>query len=716
MRKTLLSLASVLACGLVWADVGVPLAVCGSPENDLCRVMANSGYMFERFDSPESAIEGARTNGSVMFLADGYPDVRMVVDAAVWEHAMAKGLRVYVEYPQSLPGIALGEAQSTQWERVVVTGDAFGERLPKLRILMANGCRFLPVANVVTQPWLVAARVAGYDTAVFDLPERTYPILFEVPERKWIVATTKLSGFMTGRFAPTADWKTVWESILRRMAPEQSLTLKWKPDVRPAYGISDPLPSAVDKSAFAAVARWYHESRLLVDASRMPAVRELLLKNAETVPTPDANALSGDGSLGILEGYASAISWNGAQVQRLPLRADCNSESAMVLALDWRINGQEQSRSVATNLLDYVYSPSGMCGGARGNPKHPAYGLVAWGAISPLWEIANYGDDSARVILATAAAAASLQTDRWDEPILRALLANLRTTGTEGFRLERIDMPDLAKLGWKHYYDGSPVVIAPHYECFLWAAFLWAYQHTHYEPFLERTKKAIKTTMECYPAGWTWGNTVERAKMVLPLAWLVRVEDTPRHREWLKRISDDVIAQIQPCGALSERADKEASWGSPKSNEEYGTAETSLIQSNSDPASDQLYTTPFAFWGLHEAYAATGDASIKAAEDKLAEYLCRIQIRAEKYPYLNGAWFRAFDYGRWDYWSASGDIGWGAWCVESGWGTAWTGALLALRVQNTSFWDFTQSSTIGKHLDEVAKQMAQNDGGPWIEP
>lgn len=131
---------------------------------------------------------------------------------------------------------------------------------------------------------------------------------------------------------------------------------------------------------------------------------------------------------------------------------------------------------------------------------------------------------------------------------------------------------------------------------------------------------------------------------------------------------------------------------------------------------DQLYTTPFAFWGLHEAYAATGDTSIKAAEDKLAEYLCRIQIRSNKYPYLNGAWFRAFDYGRWDYWSASGDIGWGAWCVESGWGTAWTAALLALRTQDTSFWDFTQSSTIGSHMEDVLKQMAQNEGGPWEEP
>ena len=62
-----------------------------------------------------------------------------------------------------------------------------------------------------------------------------------------------------------------------------------------------------------------------------------------------------------------------------------------------------------------------------------------------------------------------------------------------------------------------------------------------------------------------------------------------------------------------------------------------------------LYTCNFALLGLHEAVAATGDPELKAAEDKLAEFLCRIQIRSERIPYLDGGWFRAFDYKQWDY-------------------------------------------------------------------
>ena len=64
---------------------------------------------------------------------------------------------------------------------------------------------------------------------------------------------------------------------------------------------------------------------------------------------------------------------------------------------------------------------------------------------------ANYGDDNARTLLATMAAAASLNTDTWDAPMLKALFANLRTTGRFGFRGDRIDMGPLERRGWKSY-------------------------------------------------------------------------------------------------------------------------------------------------------------------------------------------------------------------------------------------------------------------------
>ena len=96
---------------------------------------------------------------------------------------------------------------------------------------------------------------------------------------------------------------------------------------------------------------------------------------------------------------------------------------------------------------------------------------------------------------------------------------------------------------------------------------------------------------------------------------------------------------------------------------------------------------------------------LKRAEDQLAEYLCRIQTRSQKLPYLNGTWFRAFDDHRWEAWASSADIGWGAWSIESGWGQAWTAAVLALRDQGTTVWDFTAKSRVRDYFPKLMAQM-----------
>ena len=108
---------------------------------------------------------------------------------------------------------------------------------------------------------------------------------------------------------------------------------------------------------------------------------------------------------------------------------------------------------------------------------------------------------------------------------------------------------------------------------------------------------------------------------------------------------------------------------------------------------------------MHEAVGATSDPKLERAEDKFAEYLCRIQTRSKKLPSLNGTWFRPFDDRRWEAWASSADIGWGAWSIESGWGQAWTAALLALRDQKTTVWDFTSTSHVRDYFPKLRAQM-----------
>jgi hypothetical protein len=247
----------------------------------------------------------------------------------------------------------------------------------------------------------------------------------------------------------------------------------------------------------------------------------------------------------------------------------------------------------------------------------------------------------------------------------------------------------------------------------MWACYLWAYKQTGFDLFLKRAKTAIGMTIAAYPDKWIWTNGIqqERAKMLLPLAWLVRVEDTPEHREWLRKIANDLLASQDECGAIREELGEpgKGSFPPPSSNETYGIYETPLIQKNGDAVCDLLYTVDFAFLGLHEAAAATGDQLYLDAEDKLAKFLCRIQIRSEKHPELDGGWFRAFDFNRWEYWASSGDKGWGAWCIETGWTQSWITAVLGLRQIKSSFWDFTKDSKIEKYFDGLQKQMLPDE-------
>jgi hypothetical protein len=671
------------------ARAAAQLTFACTPDNDVLKLVSGA----KRLDTAAKAIDAAPQGTGVLILSgDLTPDLAA--------RARTKRLRLYVERAASGPN-----TRTAIWERGVVSSDFFGDALPKLRIVAPQACTFALVPKSdVTKTHLVIARVAGYDTAVYGMPAETFPLLYQ-DQGGNLIATATLSNFVTARFAPSAEWKHIWRTILHELEPTRKTpTLDVEPLVRPSN-------STDERETLRRAASFFLNSRLLLTPDRRDAIHKLLAANTETTDVP-TTAANGDGSLGILEGYASAIRPDGSQPQRTPIRSDCCAESAMVLSLD---PSNTKARTVATNLLTYTFGPE-MQSLGRLDPKHPAFGTIAWGAISPAWQVGNYGDDDARVMQAAILASAAMNTDQFDTYILRALLANLRTTGTKGFRGDRVDVPPLEQLGWRHFHDADTVNYSPHFESGLWACFIWAYARTGDKEFLDRTKIAIAMTMDAYTRSeWRWNDNMERSRMLLCLAWLVRVDDTPQHRAWLTTIATDLLkSQDAKTGAIADRLANAGGghYRIPDSNEAYGTTETPLIQKNGDPVSDQLYSTGFALLGLHEAFGATGDETLRAAEDKLAAYLCRIQIRSEKLPYLDGGWFRAFDFGRWEAYASSADLGWGAWSVEAGWGPAWTAATLALRDRKTTMWEMTASSRIKDRFDAVRAEMAQNDGGP----
>ena len=298
------------------------------------------------------------------------------------------------------------------------------------------------------KPHIVMARVAGFDTAVFGLPEKdVYPILFEVPKQHLMVATTKLSQFLTARFAPFEDWKAIWTTILNWVRPETVVRgLDWGvPLVRPSYAKDESLPDVAEQQAFERGAEWFDKGRLFVHPDWQDKYAEADAFEDRVCPFPKPDWPVGDGSLGMLEGYNAAIQHDGTQPLRWWLRNDCIGEAAMPLALWGEQTGNPRGRVVAANLLDFIYRDSALAQGPRADPASPSYGLVGWSV--PQNEGVYYGDDNARAILGTMAAAALLNEDRWDEAVMRNLLANLRTTGTLGFRRQRDRRAPVAGVG-----------------------------------------------------------------------------------------------------------------------------------------------------------------------------------------------------------------------------------------------------------------------------
>jgi hypothetical protein len=678
--------------------------------NDLYQVLNDKSIPCRRFDHAGQAVAQAPSNAGVLILASAYPSETTTIPPKVFDEAAKKHLRLYIEFPTHLPGMTVGKIQTSPLGRAVVTSDLFGDPLKPMRIMMINGCRFVTVE--IDNPHLVLARVAGYDTAVYGLADTpVHPILFELPAGNTLVSATKLSHFVSGRYSPTDAWQQLWKVVLNWLDPKLAVDgLEWTQTVRSMYSRNATLPDDAIEQAVIRGVDWFSHGKFLVGESWQNLPNEQRDNVSEFGP-PIGSALSaGDGRFGILEGHASRLDWDGMQQYRYCRRADCQAESALALSMRSRLDRDPRSRAIAGNLMDYLYFTSPLRQGPRNDPKSSSYGLLSWGAY-PASSKHYYGDDNARVFLGSIGAAANLNSAKWDKSILELILGNFRTTGKHGFRGPSLHEDQMKHKDWLAYWNSDTVNLHPHFESWIWTSYLWLYDKVGHDILLTRTRHAIQRCMEAYP-NWKWTNGIqqERARMILVLAWLIRVDDTAQHRTWLKRVATDMLAHQAPCGGIREEVGQSGGqYGPTPSNRAYGTNEAPLIQENGDPSADMLYTTNFAFFGLQEAAMATGDPFYQNAVTRMADFLIRIQCQSETHPDLDGAWFRGFDMDRWEYWGSNADHGWGVWGTLTGWTQSWIVSTLVLHHQQTSLWDLTKDSKIAVHFDACLKHMLPDD-------
>lgn len=685
--------------------------------NDLYQLLIKNKINCIRYDDIETALKKVNDNESLLILARNYPEKKTTLPENFYEVVRKKQLKVYVEFPDRLNTENTGDIQHTEKERLIVTSDYFGTKLPPMSIMDAGLYSYLNINNILVDKvnnemnaykdqlkiHIKGAKVAGFKEAVYGLDDTpNFPILFEY--NNMLISTTKLSNFIKGRYSPYATCQNIVNGILSYLSIDLN-NFNWEATVKPTYRSSDKLSSKAYQSAVRRGTDWYINSKFLFH----PEWKENYSTDAVKTPGgPPVDPLlpSGDGSLGVMEGHYSLINYDGSQPYRYWLRADCVAETAMTFAVANSIVKNPDYLKISTNLIDFLFNTDAFKTEESKNPSNSSYALIGW---ADTHKGVYYGDDNARVLIGTILAAQTLGINKWNRQIAELIIANFRTSNKKGFRTGALRTHYIEEKTWPVLMEMNFENIAPHYESWLWATYIWLYDKTGYKPLLDKAKTAIEISMINYPDNWKWTNGLqqERARMILPLSWLVRVENNKQNREWLDSIINDLLEHQVVCGALREElgVGSNGKYDAPYNNENYGTEEAPLIHYNGDPVADMLYTSNFALFALNEAALATQDPKYLEAMNRLADFLVRIQSTSTERNDLDGCWFRAFDFNDWEYYGSNADLGWGPWGTLTGWTQSFITTTLAMKINKTSFWDITKDSKIGNDIDSIWNQM-----------
>ena len=685
--------------------------VCyGDAHSNLAQLLTNEGYQLHFCISVTEALQNASEQAPVLLLCPSYPEQGTVVTSADLALIQSKSLRVFMDFPQQIGEHLCVKTDTMELERIVVC-DSLTPQLPSMALMAFHRCVLKELDQTPDSTYLVAARVAGFDKAVYGLANTSvHPLLYQ-QNSQLMVAATSISNFAVCRYLPEQRVQSMFEYIMNWLLNKEGVTFSsWLTYVSPSYTVTELLPEEAGKQSIAKGVEWYYNGHFLVHPSWKKDWADKYMGDGLMPVGPElpADMPNGDGSLGVLEGHMSGIYHDGKQQYRYWMRDDVQGESSYAFAAAGDLLGKQDYLKVSSNLLDYSFRE--YRDSVRNNPKSPSYGLLGWAYTH---KGTYYGDDNARSILGSLAASAIMKNASWDKQIVECIIGNFRTTSKNGFRGGNILDSDLQKNGWRNYFNSDLVNLHPHFESWNWACYLWLYEQTKYQPLLDRVRKGISLMMAGYPNDWNWTNGIqqERARMILPLAWLYRVEPTEQHKQWLQFMTEELLKNQVACGGIREELGNEAKsmFGCTPSNDAYGQTEASLIFKNGDPVADMLYTTNFAFVGLCEAAMATQDPVYLKAVNQMRDFLIRIQVSSEKFKNVDGAWFRAFNYKDWNYWASNADAGWGAWSTLTGWIQSWIVGTQYLLEKNTSLWELVTQKDVSEVAKKVIDQMIVNN-------
>lgn len=438
-----------------------------------------------------------------------------------------------------------------------------------------------------------------------------------------LVCGMRLCNFRRARLAPVGDWEAILTEIVRYLAGE-TIEVTFRAPVC-TFAKGSQVNSYEDtKDAVASGLAWFGHADMIVNG----------------------------GAGGFREGLSHQIlAQNGKQQRASYVRNDCSGESAGAFLLDALLTGNKKSRAIYDATNDFCFNYLQVKEG-------PHKGMMRWSEIA--WEVC-YQDDVARVLIPSLLEANYAGSTAHFDDIVDALEYLVKTTGIDGLRPGRTDIPAMNDENWKKITSSKGLPCA-HYNAFYSAALLLAYRAGGPAHFLEVAEKGLSTIMELYPDNKReQSETEENCRLILPLSVLYQVTGKEEHKAWLYRVTEELQKVRHKSGGYQEW---DTGYQANCARREEG--ECALLAENGDPVADLLYSVNWLPLGFSYAYLATGDEMFRELWKGIASFLVSCQVHSDD-PTLDGSWCRAFDMDRWEVYGVPHDIGWSPCCIESGW-------------------------------------------------
>ncbi|MDX1357978.1 MAG: hypothetical protein R3232_04020 [Clostridia bacterium] len=596
----------------------INLLIISRTENDLTRLLGSIDGIISKIQPPDSAIPQNKFNALVIL---DWPED----ENNGYEDLVLSGIPSLIRTRPGLGAPADASPVSTRFKRLVSTGrpetidwanmildDQDNMHLPSLP-------KKNPVPVLVYKDNIMSHSV--FKGSLDNCCKSDYALWIE---DSVIYCSFDITNFALARFSPIPLWQDVMSFICRFLSGIDNMVFS------PSY--TNGFLSGVrntKSAAFKYSMEWFESADILID----------------------------DGKRGVYEGYATEIKPDGRQKKAQEIRNDCCGEVMFSYFMDYLLNGNEESKVISDNLSDFIFNEM-----FTDDPGGILDGMMKWSLSA---SHICYQDDVARSIIPQMLKCRYAGETKYMDECIRALEFLYKTTGSDGLRVTRTENQRLDEDEVKRLASEPAAYPSAHYTAYYHAALLLNSVITDRQDFKEMGTMGLEAIMDSYPdTKRCQSETQELARLILPLSLLYEATGEAKHRKMLYRVTRDLMKFRHETGTYLE-------WDTGYQSRYSRTTgdECSILTENGDPVSDLLYTVNWLPLGFALAHFVTKDPLFLELWSEITDFMSKAQIQSPN-PVINGAWARGWDTELKEVFALPNDVGWGPWCIESGWTVA----------------------------------------------